>query len=32
MRLLAALAVLLASASASEAAPNIVVILTDDQA
>jgi N-acetylglucosamine-6-sulfatase len=31
MRLLAALAVLLASASASEAAPNIVVILTDDQ-
>jgi N-acetylglucosamine-6-sulfatase len=31
MRLLAALALLLASASASEAAPNIVVILTDDQ-
>jgi N-acetylglucosamine-6-sulfatase len=31
MRLFAALALLLASASASEAAPNIVVILTDDQ-
>jgi len=31
MRLLAALLVMLASVSASEAAPNIVVILTDDQ-